>query len=80
MSPETPDEPSRPKKPQGSPPPDSENPYAAPSKYDGRGGLSKPPSTWDTVWRSLGIGVVVVLLFVVVGFGLLVGCCAIGGF
>ena len=60
----------------------AENPYAAP--------LTRPPtdqtppdlppssSGWVTALKVLGFTVAGLLLVIVVGFGLLIGCCAMG--
>ena len=55
----------------------TENPYAAPM-------TTRPPnlppsrSGWAKALQVLGFSVAGLLLIIVVGFGLLIGCCAMG--
>jgi hypothetical protein len=56
----------------------SENPYTSPvegSQIE----TERTPSGFAAAMKSLGLMCAVLLLIVVVGFGLLIGCCSMGG-
>ena len=62
--------------------PAAENPYATPitthSDAQTPPKLPASPGGWAAVLKVLGFSVAALLLVIVVGFGLLVGCCAMG--
>ena len=82
MSKPNPDE--RPRNPDDGPsneanPVGSENPYAGPVEGSRIEAPQRTTSGFAAAMKTLGLMCAVLLLVVVVGFGLLIGCCGMGG-